>query len=241
MIVHRYDVLDSTNLKLMEMAAQGAPAWTTVIADSQSGGMGRSGNAWWSPPGGLYMSILIREIEAAGQISRVPILAALAVLDALGETAEPVRVKWPNDVLAGERKLAGILIQARTEGKKVLWIVAGFGINVQRPEGDAPEGVSSRIAYAQDLCPGISRDWLARSLAEGLRDRLSLADDDSWREAMEEWTRSASWKAVYTHRDGKREIRGVPLRLAWDGGLVLGTDAGEITVHSGEIIEAVQS
>jgi BirA family biotin operon repressor/biotin-[acetyl-CoA-carboxylase] ligase len=150
-------------------------------------------------------------------------------------------VKWPNDILVGERKLAGILIQARTEGRDVLWIVAGFGINVHRPEGEIPEEISNGIAFGEDVCTDITTDRLADAIVAGLRGRLISLDRAAWKRAMEEWTGYASWNVIYTHRDGEGETRGTPVRLSEDGGLVLMTDRGEVTVYSGEVTEAVQS
>ena len=241
MTVHRYDVLGSTNLQLMKMADRDAAAWSVVIADSQEDGIGRSGRAWWSPPGGLYMSVLVKPRTGIENISRLPILASLAVLDGIGETKTPLRVKWPNDILVGERKLAGILIQARIERKKALWVVAGFGVNIHRPESEPPEEIRDRIAFARDLRGEITRDSLAEAIVSGFKGRIDTLDDRSWEKAVREWSRSASWDRDYTHHDGKREIRGKPVRLAGDGGLVLLTDDGEVTVHSGEINETVQS
>jgi biotin-[acetyl-CoA-carboxylase] ligase BirA-like protein len=190
MIVHRYGALESTNLQLMKIAEGNAPVWTVVLADSQESGMGRSGRVWWSPPGGLYMSVLVRPPNGIRDLYRLPVLSSLAVLDAVGATETPLRVKWPNDILSGEKKLAGILIQARTDRRRVHWIVAGFGVNMRRPECEIPVEIRDRIAFLEDLRGDITRDRLAEAIVSGLRERLDALDDAAWKRAMDQWTRS---------------------------------------------------
>jgi len=240
MIAHRFDVLESTNLHLVRMAREGAPAWTVVLADAQSGGRGRSGRSWWSPRGGLYMSVLIRPPVPTGRLPRLPILASLAVLDAIGAPPLPVAVKWPNDLMSWGKKLAGILVTSRTEGAGVPWVVVGFGINLARSDDPAPEEIRKKIAFLEDITPDLTRDQVAEGIVEALEGLVGcLEDDKGWEQAVRRWTQSASWEVPCIHRDGTREVRGIPLRLAEDGGLVLRTDKGEITVRSGEIVEAV--
>ena len=238
---HRYNVLESTNLHLINMAKKNAPAWTIVLADAQTGGMGRSGRSWWSPPGGLYMSVLVRPTVQPFALSRMPVLASLAALDVLKGAGLPARVKWPNDILIRGKKLAGILIQGRTDGENVHWVVVGYGVNIHRSNTGTPHEIGERIIFLEDTHIQVTRDWLAETIAARLRDRIVSLGEDTWERAMKEWTQSAFWNAPYIHRDGRGEIRGTPLRLARDGGLVLGTDGGEVTVYSGEIMETVQS
>lgn len=241
MILHRFDALGSTNTELGRMAAAGAPAWTVVLAREQTGGMGRSGRSWWSPPGGLYMSTLIRPVPGAGSLPRLPILASLAVLQAVGGSVPHARVKWPNDLLAEGRKLAGILVSSRTERNRVPWAVVGFGVNLARPEGRIPEGLEGKLAFLSDYDPGVRAEPLARAIVRELASlSAALEDEERWERAMGSWTGFGVWDAPYLYRGEGMEITGIPLRLARDGGLVLRTDRGEVTVRSGEITEAVQ-
>jgi biotin-(acetyl-CoA carboxylase) ligase len=123
----------------------------------------------------------------------------------------------------------------------VLWIVAGFGVNIRRPDNEVPEEIEDRIVFLEDIVQGSSRHHLAEAIVAGLKKRLVFLGDDSWNRAVDEWTRSASWNRPYIHLDGPSKICGIPIRLAADGGLILMTDKGEVTVYSGEIIETVQS
>src|SRR6266540_629595 len=91
--------LGSTSDRLKEKARKGAPEWAAVLADEQTGGRGRQGRAWASPPGGLYLSVLLRPRFAPASL--IPLAAGVAVVEALGEHGVTAELKWPNDVLAG--------------------------------------------------------------------------------------------------------------------------------------------
>src|SRR5438067_186430 len=109
------------------LAAQGAPHGTVVVAERQTAGIGRHGHSWHSAAsGGLYMSIILR-LEAAGPVLTMALgLAVQRAVDDLTQVATDLR--WPNDVLLNERKLAGVLVQSAEEGA----VIAGIGVNVNQ-------------------------------------------------------------------------------------------------------------
>jgi BirA family biotin operon repressor/biotin-[acetyl-CoA-carboxylase] ligase len=187
------------------------------------------------------MSVLTGPLHRTTDLPRLPILASLSVLDALEPCGLPIRVKWPNDLKVGERKVAGILAESRTEGSRIPWAVVGFGVNLARPDDQIPEEIREKIAFLGDFTVELTRDRVAAGIVQALRGLVEcIGDEDSWKAAMERWSHSASWDVPCVHRHGDREIRGLPVRLADDGGLVLRTDQGEVTVYSGEIIDTVQ-
>ncbi len=237
----RYPILGSTNDLLAEMADGGAPEWTVVVADRQTAGKGRGGREWWSPGGNLYMSVLLRPVNAPRELSRLPLIASLAFLSAVPENVSSLTVKWPNDILFQGRKLAGILVASRTEADRIQWAVVGFGVNVKKGREDPPGDLAGRIAYVHEFMPGETGDRLLFRIVDGLRDRMSLMAEDGWGRAVEEWSARARWDVPYLCRTGQGDITGLPLRLSGDGGLVLRTEAGEVTVYSGELEKAVQS
>jgi BirA family biotin operon repressor/biotin-[acetyl-CoA-carboxylase] ligase len=141
----------STNAMAARLAGLGAEHGTTVIAEAQTAGRGRLGRAWFSPPGaGLYVSILLRPgpdraaTEGApaawtGGTSLLTLAGGVGVAEGVrAGTGLPVRIKWPNDVMAGRRKLAGILAEASAAGNAPAHVVLGFGINL-RPAAYPPE------------------------------------------------------------------------------------------------------
>ena len=132
--------IDSTNAEAARQAARGAPDGMVVWAEAQSGGRGRNGRAWKSPPGNLYCSVLLRPRVAPAVAAQLSFVAALAVADFAGAALPPgvpIQLKWPNDVLVAGRKLSGILLEAAAAQDGTLErVVVGIGVNlVHHPEG----------------------------------------------------------------------------------------------------------
>ncbi len=124
--VRWFTVVDSTNKYLLDVAGQGAPEGVVAVADEQTAGRGRLGRTWIAPRGAaLLVSVLLRPTLSIEQMHLVTLAAALAAVDALPGT--PALVKWPNDVVVDDRKLAGILAEADGAGA----VVVGVGINVR--------------------------------------------------------------------------------------------------------------
>src|SRR5213592_737213 len=134
---HRhYRATDSTNERAKELAIAGASGGLVVTADEQTAGRGRRGNPWFAPPGScLLYSGLIRPFDAE-QAPLLPLAVPLAVCEA-AEAVAPVRcqVKWPNDVWIDERKVAGVLVEARPDEG---WAVIGVGLNVAIRQDEFP-------------------------------------------------------------------------------------------------------
>jgi BirA family transcriptional regulator, biotin operon repressor / biotin---[acetyl-CoA-carboxylase] ligase len=133
-----FDRLGSTSDEAKRLADQGAAAGTLVWARAQDAGRGRQGRAWASPPGNLYCSLLLRPQASAARAAQLSFAASLAVAEACAHflPARTPRCKWPNDVLIDGRKAAGILLEARTQGHGLAWLVIGIGVNlVSYPEG----------------------------------------------------------------------------------------------------------
>jgi BirA family biotin operon repressor/biotin-[acetyl-CoA-carboxylase] ligase len=123
----------STNDDAKREARQGAPHGATWVAERQTGGRGRQGRAWWSAPGeSLLFSVLLRNALVPARLPPIALVAGLAVLEAMKRAAPEadVKIKWPNDVVAGKKKVAGVLVEAMTSGSRVDALVIGFGINV---------------------------------------------------------------------------------------------------------------
>jgi BirA family biotin operon repressor/biotin-[acetyl-CoA-carboxylase] ligase len=127
---------DSTNRRARELAAAGAPHGTVVTAHEQTAGRGRQGRTWTAPPGrALLCSIILRDPPRL-----LPLAAGVAVAELAGPDA---RVKWPNDVLTGDRKVAGILVEGRPQER---WAVLGIGLNVALRASDFPPELRQRAA-----------------------------------------------------------------------------------------------
>ena len=128
------NLVDSTNTRIKQLAAQGAPDGTVYIAAAQSAGRGRKGRAFLSPPGGLYLSMLLRPGCLAEEALSITPSAAVAVCRAVKQVCGLLcGIKWPNDVVLGGKKLCGILTEASTD-KNGLFLVLGIGVNVNTEE-----------------------------------------------------------------------------------------------------------
>lgn len=148
----RYERITSTLDAVHDLAAQDAPAGTVVIADEQTAGRGRDGRAWHSPRGGAWIGLLFRPpFPTPGVLS---IRAGLVVADVVDELLRGPRaqLKWPNDVLLDERKVAGILSEARWQGGAPQWLALGIGMNV---ENAIPDALAGEAIALRDVSPDV--------------------------------------------------------------------------------------
>jgi BirA family biotin operon repressor/biotin-[acetyl-CoA-carboxylase] ligase len=156
---------DSTNERARALARGGAPHGTLVTAAAQTAGRGRQGRTWTAPAGrALLMSLVLRDWPRL-----LPLAAAVAVADVAGAGGADISIKWPNDVLLGCGKLAGVLVEARPQDG---WAVLGIGMNVAVRSRDLPEELRERAA-GLELEPAAIEPTLA-SLLDALDARLAL-------------------------------------------------------------------
>lgn len=142
MQLHRFDVLDSTNETAEQMAKDGAPEGTVVMAVRQRGGHGRMKRRWESPEGGLWFTLILRPTIDSGRAAQVTLLAGIAVTQALRSIygSEDIRIKWPNDIFFNGKKVGGILSEMRLhERDGIEYVLVGIGINVNLAEENFPE------------------------------------------------------------------------------------------------------
>ncbi|MEZ0230503.1 MAG: biotin--[acetyl-CoA-carboxylase] ligase, partial [Planctomycetota bacterium] len=143
--------LPSTNDRARELAAQGAPEGTLVVALRQTGGRGRLGRSWASPVGGLYLSLVLRPDKGMLERASLALVAGLAAseaLDAAGRTA--TSLKWPNDVLLDGKKIGGLLAEVTRERNEAV-VVLGVGLNVDTPADAFPpevRGIATSLRVA---------------------------------------------------------------------------------------------
>jgi BirA family biotin operon repressor/biotin-[acetyl-CoA-carboxylase] ligase len=163
--------IDSTNEEAKRMAATGAPAGTLVLAGEQLAGRGRRGRGWTSPPGNLYLSLLLRPgcvPSIACQLNFVTAVALAETVATLLPSSASLALKWPNDVLINGAKVSGILLEAAAAANHVLdWLVIGVGVNIASHPPDTPypatslqrEGVHSTPAEVLATFTGYFERW----------------------------------------------------------------------------------
>ena len=146
--VHYFPIIDSTNVYAVRLAREGAAEGTTVIADAQSGGKGRLGRSWISPPGvNLYLSVILRPSVSASVAPQLNLLAAVAVADAISEVCQLTpAIKWPNDVLVAGKKVCGILAEMQTEAGELRAVILGIGVNINAPLSAFPEELHDKAS-----------------------------------------------------------------------------------------------
>lgn len=158
--IHYFDIIDSTNTRAKQMAAEGAPHGTVLIAERQTGGRGRLGRSFHSPAGsGIYLSVILRPQCHASRLMHLTCATGTAMCDAV-EAACGFRpgIKWTNDLVFRKRKLGGILTELSLDAAgNAAYAVVGIGINCTQAETDFPENIRS-IATSLKLCTDKSID-----------------------------------------------------------------------------------
>lgn len=236
--VHHFETLDSTNDLAKELAVQGAPEGTVVVAEAQTGGRGRLGREWNSPPGvGLYVSLVLRPMLPPMELPQITLTTAVAVVRAVHRvTGVAPGIKWPNDLLVNGKKLGGILTEMETESDRIRHVVVGLGLNVNNPEFP-PELAATATSLTLTAGGTFSRVNLLKAWLEEFEELYGRFLNQGFPEILEEWKGyTVTLGRAVTVRQGPREISGQALDVAPDGALLLRTNTGEmVRVTSGEI------
>ncbi|MCH7610486.1 MAG: biotin--[acetyl-CoA-carboxylase] ligase [Chloroflexi bacterium] len=233
--VHLHATIGSTNDRAAELAREGAPEGALVLADEQTAGRGRLGRKWRMPRGsGIAMSLIMRPSQMErSALGAIGLVGALATIDALeGLKLEP-RLKWPNDVLLGGKKVAGVLAEASWTGSTLDYVVLGIGVNV-RP---VPLGGGAALDYAStsvedSVGETVDRGSLVFSIVAGVDDWYQRLEAG---EAHPAWEERLAFKSEWVSiSNEEREITGRPIGLTPSGGLRIETADGEkLTLEAG--------
>ncbi len=141
------DSCPSTSTLAKACAQGGGPEGLLVVTEHQCAGRGRQNKGWFSVPGkSLTFSLLLRPSHPPSQCLSLPLLGALSLAEGLEGLGLYPRLKWPNDLLLGEQKIAGILFESGVRGGRTEWVVLGIGVNVNLAEEDFPEALRNRSA-----------------------------------------------------------------------------------------------
>lgn len=226
--------IDSTNCYALDAARAGEPAGLVVVADHQSAGRGRLGRTWEAPAGAsLLMSVLLRPTIRLEAMHLLTMAAGLAMADAVEAVAGfAPTIKWPNDLLVGDRKLAGMLTEAEVTDGTVTAVVVGIGVNVQWT--DFPPEIAE-TATACNLVAGrtVSRDDLLVAFIEGYDARL--ADLDAVPEDYRARLGTLGQRVRIELADGAFE--GLAVGVADDGSLEVRLDDGATRiVTAGDVV-----
>jgi len=231
------DECDSTNDEAARLARAGARHGTVVIARAQRAGRGRDGRSWASPrDAGLYLSAVIRTPLPLIDVPPMTLAIGVGLCDAARALGAPAALKWPNDALVGGKKLAGVLVEAHSQGQRVDAVIVGIGVNLSAPVGWPPELAATatsmeqaagapvdRAAFIDQLLAQVER-WIDRYIASGI---AAIAPAGR--------ARRAPGRRARARVDGV-ELCGELAGLDGDGALLLRDAGGELhRVRSGDV------
>ena len=237
-------VTTSTNESLTLRSAPPPGQIWAAVAEYQTGGRGRRGRRWLSPPGhGLCLSISWCFEIAPRDLPALSLVAGVAVVSALAELGvDGVQLKWPNDVMAGGGKVGGILVEVSGEPGGPLRVVIGIGLNVRPVPGIAAalreEGGDAPAVALDELLPGtrLERNALVAALLNALHVSLRAFADDGWRDFLSGWRRHdylAGRPVVVTR--GSEIFQGIARGIADDGALLVEADGRILPVVAGDV------
>ncbi len=240
-----HDDIESTNSRLLAVGDLPPGRFDACLAEWQSAGRGRRGRGWLAPFGaGLCLSCSWQFREPPSDLSALSLAVGVAALRALAVAGVTgVRLKWPNDLLAGERKLGGILCELRAEAAGPAYVVVGLGLNVRLPEA-ARAAIAAASATAGGLAPAAladlgsppSRNDLAARLLDALCAMLVEFEAHGFGPFQREWSAADALagrpvRVVAHHGDRAGIARGI----AADGALLVEIDGRAERVTSGEV------
>jgi BirA family transcriptional regulator, biotin operon repressor / biotin---[acetyl-CoA-carboxylase] ligase len=221
----------STNATARARAEAGDPEWTLVAAGHQLEGQGRMGRAWEDRPGAaLLFSLVLRPAIDPPAAGLLPLLAGAAMAEAVkGVTAVEIRCKWPNDLLREEGKVGGILAESAVADGRLRYVILGAGVNLE-----PPGGVPGARGLGMDTDPLALLEAFLHRFREGY-----LPGSPGFAAAVvDRWSRISATlgRRVEAARTAGGIVRGTATGLDPQGGLIVETDLGPVTVHSGEVM-----
>ena len=210
-----------------DLGAQSAPGGTVVLAEEQTAGRGRDGRTWRSPAGGVWLGMLLRApVPVAGVLSLRIGLVLADVVEAVVPGRRPA-LKWPNDVLVNDRKVAGILCESRWQGDALQWLGVGIGINVANA---VPAELALQAISLSELRPGVRRidvlDVLVPALVRLTAHGAQLTEFECAAFARRDWLRGRHLRAP---------LAGRAAGIRPDGALLVDTGAGTTMVRDGHV------
>ncbi len=231
-----FDVIDSTNEEAKRLAIAGAAGPIWISAGSQTAGRGRRGRNWQSPTGNLAATLMLRPGKPAAACAQLSFVAAVAARDALAELApgSDLQVKWPNDVLAGGRKIAGILLESASQGDAhPAWLAIGVGMNLAAHPEDTEFPATSLSALG---VPPPKPDDALLQLAANFAKWYEVWRNDGFIAIRDAWlARAAGLHGRIRARLAHEEASGVFEGIDESGALLLRTGGDVRSIPAAEV------
>ena len=242
--IYYYRELESSNITAREKARSKkdeVSEGTVIITEKQTGGKGRLGRKWFSPEGGIWLSIILYPHLSPAYIPRITLITAVAVVKAIKELTQiQGLIKWPNDILIHEKKVCGILTEMNAELDLINWLVIGLGINANIDHGEFPKEIKDiSTSLKEILKQKISRVKLVQLFLREFEKCYNMLNRKESAIILNEWK-------LYSHtlgrkikvKVGDRVVIGQATNINDKGALVIKKDNGEcLEIISGTILK----
>jgi BirA family transcriptional regulator, biotin operon repressor / biotin---[acetyl-CoA-carboxylase] ligase len=239
--IHYFNEIGSTNSHARELAEAGAAEGTVVVTESQSQGRGRLGRRWESPPlSNLYLSIILRPKLAPAHAAQITLMAAVALADVVdGYAPGQTAIKWPNDILIGKKKLAGILTEASCDTERVHHVILGVGVNLNYTSDAMPEEIRRRATSLLEVTgKPVERESFLQRLLQGMDRCYGELERVGFDALAPRWQNYFAWRGRRLRVELLDQVTlGIAKGIDRDGALVLVDDRGiEQRVLAGDVI-----
>ena len=234
--VHIFDSIDSTNAEALRLVDAECAAPFLVLAEQQTAGRGRRGRKWVSPfAQNLYYSLVLRIDGGLRQLEGLSLVVGLAVMQALRKSGvQGASLKWPNDVLVEQKKIAGILLELVGDPADICHVVLGIGVNVNMQKADEVDQQWTSVHL--ETGSAVDRNRLVAQLGLQLRYYLERHRDTGFTALQEEWEQNHAWQGrAVSLIAGVNQVDGVVLGVDPQGALRLSVDGVEKIYSGGEL------
>lgn len=222
--IHNFEKLSSTNTTAKEQAEKGAKEGTTIIAETQTSGKGRLDRRWVSPRGGVWLSIILRPRIAPEDALKITLTTAVAVARILRRLYNvAAEIKWPNDILIDNKKICGILTEAKLKGKTIKFIVVGIGINANFFAQVLPKDLRATATTLKEvLGKNVDREKLVAALLKEFEDCYKLFVERKFEKLLSEWRSMTGFLGKEVEITSFEEkVRGVAVGIDENGALII--------------------
>jgi len=240
--IYTYAQVKSTDKIACQLAEQGAEEGTLVVAEEQIEGEGRAGHYWFSPQGGLWLSLILRP-PTSFCVSRLSILGAIGIARSVRKMFSLLspRIRWPNDAIINGKKVGGVLCKARSIRKRVIFVIMGIGVNINIEEFPSPLCFTA-TSLKREIGHSVSNEIFQECLLEEL-ERLYFSSQNDFSSILEEIRGFSSLlgkQGGVQTREG--EFLGVVQDIDEEGGLILRLESGmqkRISSEEGYIVDGI--
>ncbi|HOK00941.1 MAG TPA: biotin--[acetyl-CoA-carboxylase] ligase [Spirochaetota bacterium] len=234
-----FDTIDSTNIKAFQLATEGYPEGTIILAQQQTSGKGRLGRRWSSPYGkNIYISIISRPFISPMDAPKLTLTSAIAVFHTIEKfNISNVEIKWPNDILVNGKKICGILNEMKGDSDSVDFIITGIGININQKLNEFPEELQNTATSFEIIKNQTTgRVEVIKALLENFEKYYKMLTSGNFEDILAQWSAKAQivGKKIKVQQL-KESFVGTVKAITVDGNLLLDTEAGIKEISSGDI------